>query len=121
MCRSSPLCAGYIPNCAEAVEAMLAAASIGAIWSSTSPDFGVVVSMSTYTLFFWSMYLKTSHVSLAIVGKYYACVFVIQIIICESAFTQLSACSQLRVTHGVKLKDGYLNIEYSPARYCELV
>jgi acetoacetyl-CoA synthetase len=35
---------GYIPNCAEAVEAMLAAASIGAIWSSTSPDFGVVVS-----------------------------------------------------------------------------
>lgn len=35
---------GYIPNCVEAVEAMLAAASIGAIWSSTSPDFGVVVS-----------------------------------------------------------------------------
>lgn len=32
---------GYIPNCCEAVEAMLAAASIGAIWSSTSPDFGV--------------------------------------------------------------------------------
>lgn len=36
--------AGYIPNCTEAVEAMLAAVSIGAIWSSTSPDFGVVVS-----------------------------------------------------------------------------
>ncbi|KAL8569148.1 hypothetical protein ACOMHN_020275 [Nucella lapillus] len=34
---------GYIPNCTEAVEAMLAAASIGAVWSSTSPDFGVVV------------------------------------------------------------------------------
>ncbi|XP_041350326.1 acetoacetyl-CoA synthetase-like [Gigantopelta aegis] len=33
---------GYIPNCVEAVEAMLAATSIGAIWSSTSPDFGVV-------------------------------------------------------------------------------
>ncbi|XP_076816872.1 acetoacetyl-CoA synthetase-like [Clavelina lepadiformis] len=32
---------GYIPNCIEAVEAMLATASIGAIWSSTSPDFGV--------------------------------------------------------------------------------
>nr|CAB3219592.1 acetoacetyl-CoA synthetase-like [Phallusia mammillata] len=32
---------GYIPNCKEAVEAMLAVASIGAIWSSTSPDFGV--------------------------------------------------------------------------------
>nr|KAG5704692.1 hypothetical protein BaRGS_025334 [Batillaria attramentaria] len=33
---------GYISNCVEAVEAMLATASIGAIWSSTSPDFGVV-------------------------------------------------------------------------------
>lgn len=33
---------GYIPNCALAVEAMLAAASLGAIWSSTSPDFGVM-------------------------------------------------------------------------------
>lgn len=32
---------GYIPNCTEAVEAMLATASIGAVWSSTSPDFGV--------------------------------------------------------------------------------
>ncbi|KAB0359171.1 hypothetical protein FD754_003327 [Muntiacus muntjak] len=32
---------GYLPNSAHAVEAMLAAASIGAIWSSTSPDFGV--------------------------------------------------------------------------------
>ncbi|KAJ2785258.1 hypothetical protein GGI15_001978 [Coemansia interrupta] len=32
--------AGYIPNIAEAVIAFLAAASIGAIWSSTSTDFG---------------------------------------------------------------------------------
>uniref|UniRef100_A0A8C2PZU4 Acetoacetyl-CoA synthetase n=1 Tax=Cyprinus carpio TaxID=7962 RepID=A0A8C2PZU4_CYPCA len=32
---------GYLPNGIHAVEAMLAAASIGAIWSSTSPDFGV--------------------------------------------------------------------------------
>ena len=32
--------AGYLPNCPEAVIAMLAAASIGAIWSSCSPDFG---------------------------------------------------------------------------------
>ena len=38
--------AGYIPNCALAVEAMLATASIGAIWSSTSPDFGVAVLIS---------------------------------------------------------------------------
>ncbi|XP_011380202.1 acetoacetyl-CoA synthetase [Pteropus vampyrus] len=32
---------GYLPNGVHAVEAMLAAASIGAIWSSMSPDFGV--------------------------------------------------------------------------------
>lgn len=32
---------GYLPNGEEAVEAMLAASSIGAIWSSTSPDFGI--------------------------------------------------------------------------------
>ena len=33
--------AGYMPNMPETVVAMLAAASIGAIWSSASPDFGV--------------------------------------------------------------------------------
>ena len=33
---------GYIPNCPEALEAMAATASIGAIWSSTSPDMGVI-------------------------------------------------------------------------------
>jgi acetoacetyl-CoA synthetase len=33
--------AGYLPNIPEAVIAMLATASIGAIWSSCSPDFGV--------------------------------------------------------------------------------
>ena len=33
--------AGYLPNMPEAVIAMLATASIGAIWSSASPDFGV--------------------------------------------------------------------------------
>jgi acetoacetyl-CoA synthetase len=32
---------GYLPNMPEAVIAMLAAASVGAIWSSCSPDFGV--------------------------------------------------------------------------------
>ncbi len=32
--------AGYLPNLPEAVAAMLAASSIGAIWSSCSPDFG---------------------------------------------------------------------------------
>ena len=33
--------AGFLPNCPEAMIAMLAATSIGAIWSSCSPDFGV--------------------------------------------------------------------------------
>ena len=33
--------AGFVPNCPEAVIAMLATTSIGAIWSSCSPDFGV--------------------------------------------------------------------------------
>ncbi|HSN52491.1 MAG TPA: acetoacetate--CoA ligase [Woeseiaceae bacterium] len=32
---------GYLPNCPEAIVAMLATTSIGAIWSSCSPDFGV--------------------------------------------------------------------------------
>jgi acetoacetyl-CoA synthetase len=33
--------AGYLPNMPEAVAFMLATASLGAIWSSASPDFGV--------------------------------------------------------------------------------
>ena len=33
--------AGFMPNLAETVVAMLAATSIGAIWSSCSPDFGI--------------------------------------------------------------------------------
>jgi acetoacetyl-CoA synthetase len=32
--------AGYLPNMPEAIAAMLATASLGAIWSSCSPDFG---------------------------------------------------------------------------------
>ena len=32
---------GFLPNVAEAVIAMLATASIGAVWSSCSPDFGI--------------------------------------------------------------------------------
>uniref|UniRef100_H3AT78 Acetoacetyl-CoA synthetase n=1 Tax=Latimeria chalumnae TaxID=7897 RepID=H3AT78_LATCH len=39
--RAGDRVVGYLPNSIHAVEAMLAAASIGAIWSSTSPDFGV--------------------------------------------------------------------------------
>jgi acetoacetyl-CoA synthetase len=33
--------AGYLPNITEAVVGMLAASSIGAVWTSCSPDFGV--------------------------------------------------------------------------------
>ena len=33
--------AGFIPNMSEAIIAMLAATSLGAIWSSCSPDFGI--------------------------------------------------------------------------------
>ena len=39
---------GYLPNSVSAVEAMLATASIGAVWSSTSPDFGVSVSVADW-------------------------------------------------------------------------
>ena len=33
--------AGFVPNCPEAIIAMLATTSLGATWSSCSPDFGV--------------------------------------------------------------------------------
>ena len=61
------LLAGYIPNAICAVAAMLAASSIGAIWSSTSPDFGVAVSHFIYLclltinkLFCWSVVLHSA-------------------------------------------------------------
>ena len=39
--RKGDRVAGFLPNIPEGVIAMLAAASIGAVWSSCSPDFGV--------------------------------------------------------------------------------
>jgi acetoacetyl-CoA synthetase len=39
--RSGDRVAGYLPNGIEAIVAMLASTSLGAIWSSCSPDFGV--------------------------------------------------------------------------------
>ena len=39
--RKGDRVAGYLPNMPESVAAMLAATSLGAIWSSCSPDFGV--------------------------------------------------------------------------------
>ncbi len=38
--KSDDRVAGFLPNCIEAVVAMLATTSLGAIWSSCSPDFG---------------------------------------------------------------------------------
>lgn len=46
LCCIISTCSGYLPNCALAVEAMLATSSLGAIWCSTSPDFGVSVSQN---------------------------------------------------------------------------
>ncbi|RCI07228.1 hypothetical protein CU098_013048 [Rhizopus stolonifer] len=43
------LVAAYIPNCTEAIVAMLATTSIGAIWSSTSPDFGSTGVLDRFT------------------------------------------------------------------------
>lgn len=39
--RSGDRVAGYLPNMPEAIACKLAAASLGAVWSSCSPDFGV--------------------------------------------------------------------------------
>merc|ERR1719166_398650 len=39
--KKGDIVAGYLPNCPEAIIAMAATASLGAVWSSTSPDFGV--------------------------------------------------------------------------------
>ena len=39
--REGDRVAGYLPNMPETIIAMLATASLGAIWSSASPDFGV--------------------------------------------------------------------------------
>ena len=38
--RSGDRVVGYLPNLPEAIAAMLATASLGAVWSSCSPDFG---------------------------------------------------------------------------------
>jgi acetoacetyl-CoA synthetase len=40
--------AGYLPNLPETVVAMLAAAGLGAVWSSTSPDFGVAGAVDRF-------------------------------------------------------------------------
>jgi acetoacetyl-CoA synthetase len=39
--RKGDRVAGYLPNVSEATAALLATASLGAVWSSCSPDFGV--------------------------------------------------------------------------------
>ena len=39
----------YVPNCIDAVIYMLATASVGALWSSASPDFGVTGVLDRFT------------------------------------------------------------------------
>ena len=41
--------AGFIPNLPETIIAMLAASSLGAIWSSSSPDFGIKGVLDRFT------------------------------------------------------------------------
>ena len=43
---------GYMPNVVETLEAMLAVASLGAVWSCASPDFGSAVSFFCF-VYFW--------------------------------------------------------------------
>ena len=40
--------AGFMPNMPEAIVAMLAAASLGAVWSSCSPDFGTAAVLDRF-------------------------------------------------------------------------
>lgn len=40
--------AGFMPNCPETIIAMLATASLGAIWSSCSPDFGTRAALDRF-------------------------------------------------------------------------
>lgn len=56
--------AGFISNNPEAVIAMLAAASIGAIWTSTSPDFGVQGVVDRFSQ-------VEPHILIAVDGYYY--------------------------------------------------
>ena len=47
--QQSDRIAGFMPNMPETIIAMLAAASIGAIWSSSSPDFGIKGVLDRFT------------------------------------------------------------------------
>jgi acetoacetyl-CoA synthetase len=61
--------AGYISNIPEAIIAMLATSSIGAIWSSTSPDFGVNGVLDRFSQIQPKVLFATSGYSYN--GKYY--------------------------------------------------
>lgn len=47
--KSGDRVAGFMPNIPETVVAMLAVASIGAVWSSSSPDFGIKGVLDRFT------------------------------------------------------------------------
>ena len=46
--KSGDIIAGFMPNCPEAVTAMLAATSLGAIWTSCSPDSGTQFAIDRF-------------------------------------------------------------------------
>ncbi|MSR88774.1 MAG: acetoacetate--CoA ligase [Candidatus Margulisbacteria bacterium] len=46
--QSGDVIAGFMPNCPEAVTAMLAATSLGAIWTSCSPDSGTQFAIDRF-------------------------------------------------------------------------
>ncbi|KAJ3015842.1 hypothetical protein HKX48_004346 [Thoreauomyces humboldtii] len=47
--KSGDRIAGYLPNCPDTIIIFLAVSSIGAIWSSTSPDFGTTGVLERFT------------------------------------------------------------------------
>ena len=63
--------AGYLPNLPEAIAAMLAAASLGALWSSCSPDFGVAGTLDRFGQIGPKMLIAADHYHYA--GKRHDC------------------------------------------------
>lgn len=63
--------AGYLPNMPQTIIAMLATASIGAVWSSCSPDFGVQGVVDRFSQIMPSVFLMADGYFYG--GKTYSC------------------------------------------------
>jgi len=87
---------GYLPNMAEAVIAMLAATSLGAVWSSCSPDFGIQGVLDRFgqiepkVLFFADQYSYN--------GKFFSCLEKVKAI--SAALPNLLALVQISFPEG---------------------